>query len=178
MELKGERIILRKKRRSDAEEIFRKFSDKEVKRFTSLHSTKITLLSTKAWMRKSQKDFREGISFNFTIEHVKSKEVIGSMSVKEVDYKNKYCEVGYWIGRKYWRKGYGSEALSLVLDFIFKKLKLERVEAKIFHPNKGSIRMLKKFGFKQEGRLRRRVFSKRDGWMDEIIFSLLKKEHK
>ena len=80
------------------------------------------------------------------------------------------------MSKKYWGQEIASEALKLILDFGFKKLKLMRFYARVMHPNIASMKLLEKAGFKYEGRMRKHIF-KNGKWMDELRYAILREEH-
>lgn len=104
-------------------------------------------------------------------------QIIGMISLMNVSEKNRNAEIGYWLGKKYWGKGYATEAVSLILRYGFKELKLFRIWARVFHPNLTSIRLLEKVGFTLEGRLRNNI-KKSGRWLDELCYGILKTEYK
>ncbi len=60
-------------------------------------------------------------------------------------------EIGYWLGRPHWGRGYATEAAAEVLGFAFRNLRAARVEAGWFHDNPASGRVLAKLGFRPDG---------------------------
>jgi ribosomal-protein-alanine N-acetyltransferase len=82
-------------------------------------------------------------------------------------------EIGYWLGQKYWGKGYATEAVKLITDYAFEKLKLHRVYAGIFETNKASMKVLEKAGYKLEAVIKSSVV-KNNVIMDEYLWSKLK----
>lgn len=79
------------------------------------------------------------------IEQVESGDRIGSFSVFP-DEDGKVCDIGYCIHRDYWRNGYGSEALALMLGWM-KDCGAEKVTAEVATQNTASNALLRKFGF-------------------------------
>jgi RimJ/RimL family protein N-acetyltransferase len=65
---------------------------------------------------------------------------------------NEIPEVGFWLGRDYWNKGYMTEALGAVLDYAFLALGLSVVGSSAFPENAASIRVQEKLGFNYVGR--------------------------
>ena len=59
--------------------------------------------------------------------------------------------LGYWIGARYARQGYMTEALQLALRHAFRVLRLHRVEANIMPANRASIALVRRAGFQREG---------------------------
>ena len=73
--------------------------------------------------------------------------VVGHISVKNVDRARDEGEIGYWIGRPYWGRGYASEAVRLMVAFAFEELGLRRLYAHVLAHNPASGRVLEKAGF-------------------------------
>ena len=91
---------------------------------------------------------------------------------------NRKCEIGISIYEKsYWSKGYGTDALTTLLRYLFEEMKLHRVELNTWSGNKRAIRCYEKCGFRIEGVLREAVFCIRDGkYYDHLIFGILDRE--
>ncbi|GGB59397.1 acetyltransferase [Lentibacillus populi] len=105
------------------------------------------------------------------------KRPIGIISLINIDYKNRNAECIIDIGEKeYWGKGYGSEGLKLLLNYVFYEMNLHRVSLKVFSFNDRAIHLYTKMGFKQEGNSRQSLF--REGeWYDIIHMGLLQNEY-
>jgi RimJ/RimL family protein N-acetyltransferase len=79
---------------------------------------------------------------------------IGVAAVKKPgsgDPPRKMPRLGYWIGRKHWRQGYGTEAIGALVDHAFRTYPAERVGAGVFHDNASSRALLEKLGFRGVG---------------------------
>ena len=76
---------------------------------------------------------------------------IGMCALSAIDHANKEAEIGYWLGREYWGKGYGAEAVRLMLSYGFGKLGLSEMHAESLPGNERSIRLLLSLGFRTEG---------------------------
>jgi len=102
---------------------------------------------------------------------------IGIVALINIDYKNRNAECIIDIGEKeYWGKGFGSEGLKLLLDYVFYEMNLHRVSLKVFSFNDRALRLYTKIGFQQEGSSRQSLF--RDGeWHDIIHMGLLQNEY-
>ena len=75
---------------------------------------------------------------------------IGVAGIKKVGSGNpprKMPRLGYWIGKRHWRMGYGTEAIGALVDFGFRTYPAERVGAGVFADNPASRRLLEKLGF-------------------------------
>ena len=79
------------------------------------------------------------------------------------------------IKRDHWRNGYASEAIWLVLGYFFRELRYQKVNAHVYAFNEPSLQLHRKLGFREEGRLRRMVYTGGQHH-DEVIFGLTAEE--
>ena len=137
------------------------------------------LKDAKWWVNDCKKKAKEKNSYELVVELRSEKRIIGGISLRKIDKFQGKASVGYWTGEKYWRQGYGSEALDAILKFAFNKLKLRRIGAGVIAGNPSSGKMLEKFGFKKEGLKRKACRSKANKEIyDEYTYGLLKEEWK
>lgn len=181
MIIETKRLILRPPKRSDWKDVVEGSRDIQVSKMLAVvphpYKKKDALRwindVIKKWKKKKKEDY------TFFIELKKEKKVIGATGIHKVSYIDKKAKTGSWINKKYWRKGYILEAKIPILDFIFNKLQLEKVETEAFVENKASNEMSKKLGFRYEGTKRKSVACKATGKIhDENIYGLLKEEWK
>lgn len=86
------------------------------------------------------------------------------------------CELGIAIGDKeYWGKGYGREAITLLVDYAFTHWNVQRVGLQVLATNERAIRAYQAVGFVQEGRLRRYMWSN-GSYVDGVCMSILREE--
>ncbi|WP_312907680.1 GNAT family N-acetyltransferase [Natronosalvus caseinilyticus] len=98
-------------------------------------------------------------------------ERLGVVYVGDAHYRRP--ELGYWLAPAYHGQGYGSEALSLVVDYVFRVYDHPAVGAGVFDFNDASRGLLESLGFEEEGRIRRDRFI--DGaYRDTIQYGLLR----
>lgn len=174
--LEGKRLRLRRMDRPDAETMFRYWSDPEVVRymnmppFTSEEDT-FEMINMLNGLSESEDALRWGIE-------LKEKALlIGSCGFNVWQLSGAYRgEIGYDLGRDYWGQGYMAETLQLLLTFGYETMGLNRIEALVDPRNDNSRRLLQKLGFVEEGLLREYQRSE-SGFVDLMIYSLLKKEY-
>ncbi|MCK5052134.1 MAG: GNAT family N-acetyltransferase [Candidatus Cloacimonetes bacterium] len=112
----------------------------------------------------------------FAIVDADSDNLIGNCSIFRINERNRKAEVGIFIGDKnYWNKGYGSEALSLLIDYGFNILNLNNIMLEVFSYNKRAINSYKKVGFKEIGRRREAIIFAGEKH-DEIYMDILANE--
>ena len=104
-------------------------------------------------------------------------EVVGQIRFVDWSRYERKAEVGYWLRRRFWGRGFGTDALRLVCRLGFDKMSLHRIEATVVSGNLRSRRLLEKVGFRLEGQSRRSGRSS-GRWVDEWTFGLLRGELK
>lgn len=88
-----------------------------------------------------------------------------------------HFEIGYRLISCERNKGYCTEAVNILVDFLFLSKNTERIQAKANPGNVASQRVLEKAGFKREGLIRKDVFI-RGQWQDGVLYSILREEWK
>ena len=175
LEIGGERVKLRKLKLSDAQKIYENLQDKDVVKWTLNIPWPYKKQDAEKWIRKSHYKIRNKKEYVFGIVLKDSDELVGAISLMHIDWANKNAEIGYWLGKKYWGRGFMTEATKLTLRFAFEKLGLHRVYAHLFEENIGSKRVLEKCGFKLEGILRDHTY-KHNMWHNRLVFGILSQE--
>ncbi|MEF2966178.1 GNAT family N-acetyltransferase [Paenibacillus sp. M1] len=174
--LESERLRLRRMDRGDARELHRYWSDPEVTKymnippFSSVEDT-CEMIDLLNGLAESEDALRWGIELK------ESGRLIGSCGFNVWELAGAYRgEIGYDLGRKYWGRGYMSEALRMVLAFGYGTMGLNRIEALVDPRNAASRSLLRSFGFREEGLLRE--YQKTEiGFVDLLMYALLKREY-
>ena len=124
-----------------------------------------------------EKEFLEEVSENsFAIILKENDQLIGNCGLIDVEQVTKKAELGIFIGEKeYLNRGYGTEAIKLLLDYGFNLLNLHNIMLEVFSFNKRAISCYKKVGFKEIGRRReaREIAGKK---YDEVFMDILATE--
>ncbi|KUO69313.1 MAG: acetyltransferase [Clostridia bacterium BRH_c25] len=169
----GKRLFLSPVNPEDAEVYAKWINDLEVN---------IYLTSTpKIYSLSKEREILERISkeeYCFAIVDSEKEKVIGNIGLANVDLIDKKAELGIFIGEKeYWGKGYGTEAIELLLDFSFNILNLNSVMLIVKAFNKRGIRCYEKCGFKLIGKRREAVIMGPNKY-DEYFMDILASEFK
>ena len=89
--------------------------------------------------------------------------------------RSRWCpgaKLGYAVRADHWGHGYATDAARVITEYGFRVLSLHRITAAIGPDNEPSIAVVKKLGFRYEGRLRDHVFTN-NAWRDSLLFSAL-----
>jgi 8-oxo-dGTP diphosphatase len=132
------RLLLRAPRESDAEDIERYVSDADVARWTANIPHPYPKGGALEWMRAPGE-------IKFVIERREDGALIGAIGLREPELG--VSELGYWIGKPFWGKGYATEAAKAVIAHGFARLGLRAIEARTTQAdNVASIRVQEKAG--------------------------------
>ncbi len=172
--IRGNQINLRKLRRNDAASITRHINDVTIARGTFIpHPYKLT--DAEAFLKRSQREWRQGIGYHWGIEDPADGQIIGCVGLEGTGSKHHNAEAGYWLSKRYRGRGILLEALPLAVGFAFNELKLVRVQAHVMVGNDVSAHILEKCGFKHEGCMRKRI-KHRGRYQDLLLFAVLREE--
>ena len=149
--------------------------------FMRLYETEPARPTSAAMVKKQYEKLEKQVEeskniYYFAIRARADDRLIGKAMLRRIEWTNGNCDIRLGIGSvDDRRKGYGSQALKMLLRFSFAELNLFRVSANVPEYNEGAIALLKRFGFVEE--VRRRQSLERDGhrW-DLLVFGLLKDE--
>ena len=109
------------------------------------------------WIRFCYDSFEKGKGVHFALALITDKSFIGTISLEKLDRKHEKGELGYWLGKSYWNRGYATEAARTVVAYGFEVLKLNRIYSSYYTRNPASGRVLAKIGMRIEGYLRQDV---------------------
>ena len=135
-------------------------------------------LYTRVISLENQKDFLTNLSkeHNYSIINLETEKIIGICGLLDIDQINKTSETAIIIGNKHcWNKGYGTEALSLLIDYGFKALNLHNIMLKVYDFNTLAIKCYEKIGFKKIG-IRREALHRNLDKHNVIYMDILSKE--
>ncbi len=127
---------------------------------------------------ESEKEFLISVKKEkrFAVRLLENDELLGNVGFKSVGEIHRTAEMGIMLGNpKYQRKGYGMEAINLLLDYGFSFLNLRNISLNVFEYNEVAYNLYKKIGFKEAGRLRKAVEILGKTY-DVIIMDMLKEE--
>lgn len=174
MNLESNRLIIRGISSADKSSVFEYRRDKKSNKYQGWIPDTIDQVET--FINKTARQIDEpGSWFQFVLIEKNSQVLIGDIGVHFQDTLNKQVEVGCTLSKSYWNKGYATEALRKVIDYLFCKLDKHRIIASIDPENTGSLRLVERIGFRKEAHFRQSYFTN-GRWSDELIYALLKEE--
>lgn len=181
MRLVTKRLIIRTPTIKDAADITQNVNDLAVSRYTARIPFPYYIKYAKNFIKYCRQQGRQKpvTNMELVIELRAQKKVMGCAGLIRIDRHTGKADIGYWIGKDYWRRGFGYEAVGALIKYAFTKLKLQRLEANICRENRASQALVRKLGFMKEGVRQRAGRSLATGKLhDAVIYGLLKKKPK
>lgn len=102
-------------------------------------------------------------------------EFIGLVGLKDIDYLNRKLEIGYWLIEKFTKRGFMTLSVERIIQFVFEKLEMNRIQIKCGLGNFPSSAIPKKLSFSLEG-IERQGERHVSRYIDLEVYSLLKNE--
>ncbi len=172
--LETERLILRPLRLDDAQDMFEYAKDDDIAA-SGLWLPQKTLKENIDDLQETLNAYETGTALDWAVEHRADHKMIGRINFGAHNVRDARAEIGYAYNRLYWSNGYATEAAQAILQFGFDTLKLHRISASVLPDNFGSIRVLEKLGFQQEG-VRRQAHAINGTYKDLLSYSILAPE--
>jgi RimJ/RimL family protein N-acetyltransferase len=152
--IRGEKVILREKRLSDASNDYAWRCDPELARLDGAVALKMPF-SEFMPNYADELYYPSPIRRRFAIDNLKG-EHIGNCMYYDIDERRKQAELGILIGdRKYWDKGYGTDAVITMVNYIFESTPLQRIHLSTLDWNIRAQKSFSKCGFTPRGYLNR-----------------------
>ncbi len=135
----------------------------------------LSVKTTQEWIEKYlEKESLENIGF--MIYTMEGNRLIGQIGLDGIQFSRGEAFVGISLGeRQDWGKGYGTDAMRVLLGYAFDELNLHRVSLDVFEYNPRAIRSYEKAGFTVEGRCRQYLHREGRRW-DLIFMGILREE--
>ena len=173
--LETERLLLRKLRYKDVQDIYDYAQDEEVAQFV-MWDAHHSELETLEFLNVVIGLYNKNEPAPWGIELKETRRIIGTIGFVTLESEHNKAEVGYTLSKRYWNQGLMTEALTKIMEFGFEKMRLNRIEARCIAENLQSIKVLQKVGMIEEGTLRQFLYMKKK-FRDIKIFSILKSDY-
>ncbi|MGN7756225.1 GNAT family N-acetyltransferase [Chryseobacterium sp. 22532] len=168
--IETERLILSQLKEEDLPFVTEYLQDKIFSDVTSNIPYPYTGEHAKFWMKMSRESFENNTGYTFAVRN-KEGQILGAIGLHDRD--DDKAELGYWMGKPFWNKGYITEAATALIDFGFNELQINKIYATYFLDNPASGRIMEKIGMEKEALLKQHL--KKDGkYIDVMMYSILK----
>ena len=168
----GDKIYLRELIKEDIDVVYNLCSDGDVLKYNGGKSG----IVSKEYIKDHLKYFNISSKKNYVIIN-KEGNVVGIIAYSQDKYAEGVYSIGITIGKKYWNRGYGKDSINTLLKYLFFKKRAHKIELEVVKENVQAIKCYKKFGFIEEGIIRKKYYYK-DTYLDTVLMGLLKEEFK
>lgn len=161
--LKTERLILRPLRPKDAEPLHRLINDWEVTCTLSGLPYPYPRALADEWIESTVARIADGSAYHLAItgKEGRKETIVGVVGIS-LDAARRSARLGYWVGRAYWKHGVATEAARRLTSWAFANLPLDLVAAEVIEGNVGSLKVLRRVGFREVGTGVRSSLTNRD----------------
>lgn len=167
------RLVLGDFTLADAADLQRLAGDREIADTTLAIPHPYEMDHALAWIGNQRKESARGRAINFALRLSPGASIIGCAGLRDIDAEHLQAELGFWIGREWWGRGYAREAAAAVVRFGFERLGLNRIYAHHMLRNPAAGRVLEHIGMQREGVLRQRV-RKWGIYEDVVLYAVLR----
>lgn len=164
--IKTSRLILRNLRESDIPNIVEMANDPEIASTTLNIASPYTRKNAIQWLKVAELGLINKDHLIFAIALSPGDQLIGGIGLR-INKRHHHAEVGFWIGKPYWKNGYASEALKEILKYGLQEMKLHKIFGHHMKNNPGSGKVMMKSGMHREAELKEHIF--KDGTFHDLI---------
>lgn len=172
--LRTERLVLRPFAEGDAPSVHAIVSDREIAATTLTIPHPYPEGMAAEWISWHPERWEKGAGVVFAATLGEGGELVAAVGL-DLDEPHRRGELGYWVARPHWGRGYATEAARAVVGFGFRALGLHRVQAQHFTRNPQSGAVMRKLGMRHEGCLRHHL-QKWGEFVDVEVYGILADE--
>lgn len=171
-----DRLKMRKIEMKDVREVHACLSNVNVTEYM-LIDCQSDILFAETYVETMQELYDKKSCSTWAICNMDTDEFMGAVSFENIDDVSMSAEIGYWIGEKYWNRGYATETVKAFIRFGFEYMHLHRICARCFAKNRASIKVLRNAGMNIEG-LFRDMVKKHGKYFDVAWFAVTENDRK
>jgi RimJ/RimL family protein N-acetyltransferase len=170
-----ERLVLRTLEVSDADAVHVYRTDPGVSRYQNWPFLSIDGIRAFLARQHGMEPFASDDWFQIGITLRATGEVVGDCGLHARDNDRRQVELGITLAHSFQHRGFGSEALSALLEFLFSLPDTHRVYCSADPRNRPCLRLLEKVGMRREAHMIESLWIK-DEWVDDVVFAILRSE--
>nr|WP_321452595.1 GNAT family N-acetyltransferase [uncultured Carboxylicivirga sp.] len=174
MKIATKRLIIRPLLLSDKEAVFEYRSDKETNKYQGWIPD--TIRDVELFIAKIAKQINQPETwFQCVMIEKKSEKIIGDVGIHFMGEENLQVELGCTLNKHFQSKGYATEAVEAVMDYLFNQLDKHRIIASIDPENSNSIKLVERIGFRKEAHFVKSLFIN-GKWVDDVVYAMIQSD--
>lgn len=174
MILETKRLTIRPIQIGDKNEVFEYRSDKATNQYQGWIPE--TLSDVETFIEDVLEQMNEPETwFQFVVIEKETQKIIGDLGVHFLGSENRQAEIGFTLSKNFQHKGYATEAVKRVIDYLFKALGKHRIITSIDPANKNAVRLVERIGFRKEAHFVESLLINGQ-WVDDLIYAMIEKD--
>jgi ribosomal-protein-alanine N-acetyltransferase len=175
--LESKALVLKRIEKEDVNEVFAIYDNERVFEYCGILS-KHNIKTVESMIGHFERDYNKKSRVKLGIFLKKEEEKLaGIIEIMDFNQRVEMVTVGYFLAEEYWGRGIASEALGILVKFLFEEVQVNRIHAEVMPANTASQKVLSKNGFIREGLLRQASFWPGKGVVDLEVFGMLREEY-
>jgi len=175
--LNSEKLVLKKIEDAHLQELFAIYDNEKVFEYCGI-IPKHNIQTVSKMIGHFDRDYKKESIVKWGIfQKSHSDQLVGIIEAMEFNQKVNMVTIGYYLAENYWGKGLASDAVNILVKFLFEEVNINRIQAEVMPLNEASKKVLQKNGFLKEGLLRQAKVWSGKGVVDLEIYGLLKEEY-
>lgn len=175
--LNSEKLVLKKIEDAHLQELFAIYDNEKVFEYCGI-IPKHNIQTVSKMIGHFTRDYKKESIVKWGIfQKSHSDQLVGIIEAMEFNQKVNMVTIGYYLAEDYWGKGLASDAVNILVKFLFEEVNINRIQAEVMPLNEASKKVLQKNGFLKEGLLRQAKVWSGKGVVDLEIYGLLKEEY-
>jgi len=172
-------LILKKVETQDVNDLFEILSNENIFKYRAPGKARLkTMDAVKNVIGHHERDFNKHKTIYLGVYYKKANhKLVGIAEIFNFDDKANRVEIGYTINESYWGKGIATNAVKIILEFLFNTVNINSIQAKIMPVNSKSKNVVERCGFTHEGTLRQLQYWTGIGIVDLEMYSILKSDY-
>jgi len=169
--LSGNKIRLRPFEKSDLEKCKQWINDPEI----ATAVKRVLPVSMYEHVNWYEKIIVDKARVTFALETIENNQYIGNLGIEHIDWISRKARFWIYLDKAQWAKGYGTEAVALLLNYSFNSLNLNKIYLDVGSFNNRAIKVYETMGFATEGILRE-DFYMNGSYVDVLRMAILKRD--
>ncbi|MGQ3480646.1 GNAT family N-acetyltransferase [Paenibacillus sp. TY11] len=175
--LKSDDLVLKKIEDHHLDEVFEIYNNDKVFEYCGI-IPKHNKDTVKKMIGHFERDYHKKSRVKWGIfANPESDRLLGIIEAFDFNQKVNMVTIGYFLAESHWGKGVATEAVNILLKFLFMYMNINRIQAEVMPLNENSKRVLLKNGFIKEGTLRQATLWAGKGVVDLEIYSILREDY-
>lgn len=174
--IESESVILGKIEETHLSELFSIYDNENVFKYCGI-LPKHNIDTVRKMISHFERDFNKKSRVKLGIHlNNSSSSLVGIIEIMDIKKKIDMVSVGYYLSEENWGKGIATQAVSLLLDYLFNTVEVNRVHAEVMIKNEASKKVLLNNGFIKEGLIRQGSFWPGKGIVDLELYGILRSD--